>query len=46
VPQRSGGLEGALQRARFLEPPFEVADAAPQDEIKGGDEAESASVEF
>ncbi|WP_348644207.1 tRNA lysidine(34) synthetase TilS, partial [Methylobacterium sp. WL120] len=34
VPERSGGLEGALQGPlRPLEPSFEAADAAPQDEV-------------
>lgn len=37
VPQRSVGLERALQRtAQSLEPSFEAADAAPQDEGAGG----------
>ncbi|MFK5599549.1 DUF29 domain-containing protein [Methylobacterium sp. HMF5984] len=37
APQRSGGLEGALQRSRrVLEGSFEAADAAPQDEVVGG----------
>ena len=37
VPARSGGLEGDLQQPlRSLEPSFEAADAAPQDEDEGG----------
>ncbi|TXN23621.1 cobaltochelatase subunit CobN [Methylobacterium sp. WL9] len=46
VPQRSGGLEGGLQiRERSLEPSFEAADAAPQDEGFGrmGRPAETAN---
>ncbi|CAA2100020.1 Bifunctional ligase/repressor BirA [Methylobacterium bullatum] len=36
APERSGGLEGGLQRiARELEPSFEAADAALQDEVRG-----------
>jgi hypothetical protein len=37
VPPRSGGLEGDLENPpRFLEPSFEAAIAAPQDEVEEG----------